>query len=102
MIDDSPFFAGVHGLDYGSTTSKHPSYHQEEGQAPASELRWFLDMMPFDGGNLVSPNITPDTQTGIGGWSDAENPTFKAAEGERQPAMVATRDVPPRSPEKRA
>src|ERR1035438_2171718 len=41
---------------YGSTTSKHPSYHQDEAQAPASELRWFMDMMPFDGGNLMSPN----------------------------------------------
>jgi hypothetical protein len=55
-IDDSPYFAGVHGLSYGSTTSKHPSYHQEEAQTPAAELRWFLDMMPFDGGNLFSPN----------------------------------------------
>src|ERR1035438_2365658 len=55
-IDDSPFFAGAHGVDYGSTTSKHPSYHQDEAQAPASELRWFMDMMPFDGGNLMSPN----------------------------------------------
>ncbi len=54
-IDDSPFFAGAHGLDYGSTTSKHPSYHQDEAQTPAPELRWFMDMMPFDGGNLMSP-----------------------------------------------
>ena len=54
VIDDSPGFAGVQGLDYGSTTSKHPSYHQDEAQAPASELRWFLDMMAFDGGNLFS------------------------------------------------
>jgi len=56
MIDDSPFFAGVHGLDYGSTTSKHPSYHQDEAQTPVSEQRWFLDMLAFDGGNLFSPN----------------------------------------------
>lgn len=56
VIDDSPFFAGVHGLDYGSTTSKHPSYHQDESQTPAEELRWFLDMLAFDGGNLFSPN----------------------------------------------
>ena len=56
VIDDSPFFAGVHGLDYGSTTSKHPSYHQDEAQTPASEQRWFLDMLAFDGGNLFSPN----------------------------------------------
>ena len=56
VIDDSPFFAGVHGLNYGSTTSKHPSYHQDEAQAPASEQRWFLDMVAFDGGNLFSPN----------------------------------------------
>src|ERR1035438_2102471 len=41
---------------YGSTTSKHPSYHQDEAQTPAPELRWFMDMMPFDGGNLMSPN----------------------------------------------
>jgi hypothetical protein len=56
VIDDSPAFAGVHGIDYGSTTSKHPSYHQDEAQAPASEQRWFLDMLAFDGGNLFSPN----------------------------------------------
>ena len=56
VIDDSPFFAGVHGLDYGSTTSKHPSYHQDEAQTPVSEQRWFLDMLAFDGGNLFSPN----------------------------------------------
>jgi hypothetical protein len=56
VIDDSPFFAGVHGLDYGSTTSKHPSYHQDEAQTPVSEQRWFLDMLAFDGGNLFSAN----------------------------------------------
>jgi len=56
VIDDSPYFAGVHGIDYGSTTSKHPSYQQDATQAPASEQRWFLDMMPFDGGNLFSDN----------------------------------------------
>jgi hypothetical protein len=56
VIDDSPMFAGVHGLSYGNTTSKHPSYHQDEKQAPVSEQRWFLDMLPFDGGNLFSPN----------------------------------------------
>jgi len=56
VIDDSPYFAGFHGISYGSTTSKHPSYHQDENQAPETELRWFLDMMPFDGGNLFSPN----------------------------------------------
>ncbi|MCX6629063.1 MAG: hypothetical protein NTW28_15705, partial [Candidatus Solibacter sp.] len=54
VIDDSPYFAGVRGLDYGSTTSKHPSYHQDEAQTPASEQRWFLDMLAFDGGNLYS------------------------------------------------
>ncbi len=56
VIDDSPFFAGIHGLSYGNTTSKHPSYHQDEKQAPPTEQRWFLDMLAFDGGNLFSPN----------------------------------------------
>ena len=56
VIDDSPVFAGARGIDYGSTTSKHPSYHQDEAQTPAAELRWFLDMLAFDGGNLFSPN----------------------------------------------
>lgn len=56
VIDDSPYFAGVHGLEYGSTTSKHPSYHQDEAQTTAAEQRWFLDMLAFDGGNLFSPN----------------------------------------------
>jgi hypothetical protein len=56
VIDDSPAFAGAHGLDYGSTTSKHPSYHQDEAQTSAAEQRWFLDMLAFDGGNLFSPN----------------------------------------------
>jgi hypothetical protein len=55
-IDDSPRFAGAQGTDYGSTTSKHPSYHQDETQTPVSEQRWFMDMMPFDGGNLTSLN----------------------------------------------
>ena len=55
-IDDSPAFAGARGMDYGSTTSKHPSYHQDAAQTPAAEQRWFFDMMPFDGGNLFSPN----------------------------------------------
>jgi hypothetical protein len=56
VIDDSPAFAGARGLDYGSTTSKHPSYHQDEAQTSAAEQRWFLDMLAFDGGNLFSPN----------------------------------------------
>jgi hypothetical protein len=56
VIDDSPAFAGVPGFDYGSTTSKHPSYHQDETQAPVSEQRWFLDMLAFDGGNFYSTN----------------------------------------------
>jgi hypothetical protein len=56
VIDDSPAFAGAKGFDYGSTTSKHPSYHQDEAQAPASEQRWFLDMLPFDGGTFFSSN----------------------------------------------
>ncbi|MEO8592418.1 MAG: hypothetical protein ABI759_03780 [Candidatus Solibacter sp.] len=56
VIDDSPFFAGVHGLDYGNTTSKHPSYHQDASQTPLAEQRWFLDMLAFDGGNLFSDN----------------------------------------------
>jgi hypothetical protein len=55
VIDDSPKFAGAQGLDYGNTTSKHPSYHQDPEQAPPSEQRWFLDMLAFDGGNLFSP-----------------------------------------------
>ena len=56
VIDDSPAFAGVQGFDYGSTTSKHPSYHQDETQAPVSEQGWFLDMLAFDGGNFFSAN----------------------------------------------
>src|ERR1035437_1121501 len=59
VIDDSPAFAGAHGLDYGSTTSKHPSYHQDEAQTPVSEQRWFLDMLAFDGGNLFPPRPRP-------------------------------------------
>ena len=56
VIDDSPAFAGARGLDYGSTTSKHPSYHQDQAQTSAAQQRWFLDMLAFDGGNLFSPN----------------------------------------------
>jgi hypothetical protein len=56
VISDSPYFAGVHGIAVGNTTSKHPSYHQDETQTPAAELRWFLDMMPLDGGQFFSPN----------------------------------------------
>ena len=55
-IDDSPLFAGARGIDWGNTTSKHPSYHQDEAQTPAAEQRWFLDMLAFDGGNLFSAN----------------------------------------------
>ncbi len=55
-IDDSPTFAGKRGLSYGNTTSKHPSYHQMEGVAPASELGWFLDAVSFDGGQFYSDN----------------------------------------------
>jgi hypothetical protein len=56
VIDDSPRFAGAQGFDYGSTTSKHPSYHQDEAQTPALEQRWFLDMLAFDGGTFYSAN----------------------------------------------
>jgi len=56
VIDDSPRFAGAQGVDYGSTTSKHPSYHQDENQTPTTEQRWFLDFPAFDGGNLFSPD----------------------------------------------
>jgi hypothetical protein len=54
VIDDSPLFAGVRGLDYGNTTSKHPSYHQDETQTQPADQRWFLDFLAFDGGNLFS------------------------------------------------
>jgi len=53
-LDDSPTFAGAKGLGYGSTTSKHPSYHQDASQTSAADQRWFLDMTPFDGGNVIS------------------------------------------------
>lgn len=55
QVQDSPFFAGARGLSWGSTTSKHPSYHQMAGVAPAGELGWLLDMLPFDGGQFYSP-----------------------------------------------
>lgn len=55
QVQDSPFFAGARGLSWGSTTSKHPSYHQVAGVAPAGELGWLLDMLPFDGGQFYSP-----------------------------------------------
>src|SRR5439155_3539788 len=51
-VQDSPFFAGARGLSWGSTTSKHPSYHQVAGIAPSTELNWLLDMLPFDGGQF--------------------------------------------------
>lgn len=54
-VNDSPFFAGARGLSWGSTTSKHPSYHQIAGVAPPSEIGWLLDMLPFDGGQFYSP-----------------------------------------------
>lgn len=54
-VQDSPFFGGARGLSWGSTTSKHPSYHQVAGVAPAGELGWLLDMLPFDGGQFYSP-----------------------------------------------
>lgn len=49
-ISDSPFFAGARGLSWGSTTSKHPSYHQVAG-----DTSFLLDMLPFDGGQFYSP-----------------------------------------------
>jgi hypothetical protein len=55
-IDDSPYFAGVRGFAYGTTTSKHPSYHQDASQTSVAEQHWFLDMLPFDGGPLFSDN----------------------------------------------
>jgi len=54
FLDDSPFFAGVHGLGYGNTTSKHPSYQQDAAQTSAADQQWFLDMTPFDGGNIIA------------------------------------------------
>ncbi len=42
--------------------------HTTEGGKPFAGGRPFVT----DFGTLYSPNITPDAQTGIGGWSDAE------------------------------
>ncbi len=63
-VQDSPFFAGARGLSWGSTTSKHPSYHQVAGVAPAGELGWLLDMLPFDGGQFYSPSTGADLISG--------------------------------------
>jgi Divergent InlB B-repeat domain len=74
-IDDSPSFAGARGLSYGSTTSKHPSYHQVAGLAPQSELGWFMDAMSFDGGQFYSSS---SGATAISGQLYRWNPTSEA------------------------
>jgi hypothetical protein len=74
-IDDSPTFAGARGLSYGSTTSKHPSYHQVAGIAPQAELNWFMDAMSFDGGQFYS---APQGATYISGQLFKWNPSPEA------------------------
>jgi len=53
-LSNTVTFADAAGLAEGNGTAKHPSYHQQK--APASEQNWFLDMQPFNGGNLYSAN----------------------------------------------
>lgn len=54
QVSNTIAFAGAAGLAEGNATAKHPSYHQQA--APPSEQNWFLDMQPFNGGNLFSNN----------------------------------------------
>ena len=87
VIDDSPSFAGSRGLSYGSTTSKHPSYHQVEGIAPQSELGWFMDSMSFDGGQFYS---AAEGATKISGQLYKWNPSPEApALARKQVATLA-------------
>ena len=75
VIDDSPAFAGAKGLSYGSTTSKHPSYHQVAGVAPPNELGWFMDAMSFDGGQFYSDNAGATSISGqLYRWNAGEGP----------------------------
>lgn len=64
IVEDSPYFAGARGLSWAATASKHPSYHQVAGVAPAGELGWLLDFMPFDGGQFYSPSSGADPVSG--------------------------------------
>jgi hypothetical protein len=86
QIDDSPWFAGARGLSYGSTTSKHPSYHQVAGVAPASELGWFMDAMSYDGGQFYS---SPSGATKISGQLYRWNPADATPLGRKQVATLA-------------
>jgi hypothetical protein len=86
-IDDSPFFAGARGLSWGSTTSKHPSYQQVGGLAPADELGWLLDMVPFDGGQFYSP---ANGATPISGQLYKYNPSTEQPTAKLARKQVAT------------
>lgn len=86
QVQDSPFFAGTRGLSWGSTTSKHPSYHQVAGVAPAGELGWLLDMLPFDGGQFYSP---ASGATYVSGW------LYKYNLSTEQPSAALARKILP-------
>jgi chitodextrinase len=75
VLDDSPLFSGVKGISYGSTLSKHPSYHQVAGIAPSTELGWFMDALSFDGGQFYS---TPAGATPISGQLYKWNPSSES------------------------
>jgi hypothetical protein len=85
-VEDSPYFAGARGLSWAATASKHPSYHQVAGVAPASELGWLLDMMPFDGGQFYSP---AEGATPLSGQLYKYNPSI-----EQPTAKLARKQVP--------
>src|ERR1035438_7110752 len=86
QIDDSPSFAGAQGLSWGSTTSKHPSYHQVAGLAPQSELGWFMDAMSYDGGQFYSSTAGA---TAISGQLYRWNPADKQTLARKQLATLA-------------
>jgi hypothetical protein len=69
-VPPAPYFAGKYPPAGGNTWQHHPNVNQVS--APAAERRFFWDIQPFIGGNL----ILPTTAT-----CDPNNPPFPATNG---------------------
>ena len=68
LAQDKQDFSVIQRGKYLTTMGDCVACHSAEGGQPFAGGRTIAT--PF--GNLVSPNITPDVETGIGAWTDAD------------------------------